>query len=411
MLDKNSMGMDGFTWFFGIVEDRQDPMNLGRVRVRCFGWHDDDLTSIPTDHLPWAQVITSGTDRQFATPREQDMVFGFFADGRYGQQPFILGIVNGKFAMPNNPGKGFNDLRPQTALETAPRFIQSAQYKTDGSGIKLTEKKQAQRHPNDLELNNPTITGVAFNKPANTVVQQRQNNLDTGVTTAAGQTWSEPKPAYAPVYPYNQVYASESGHVIEVDDTPGHERIAFQHRSGSFIEWYPSGSVVQKITNSRYTVIMGDDNLHVMGKCRITVSGDAFIKVVGDTNLEADGDLNVGVAGDGNFTVGGDFNLKAGGGVNIQAAGGDMNLKGTNINAQADSSASLQAGQTVNIQADEVLTGGGSYASMVAGTVQLDGYVTVDQGGTPPSATSAQTPSVPAAPAKGTPSTGTPTAD
>ena len=34
---QNFMGMDGFIWFTGVVEDRNDPSQLGRVRVRCVG--------------------------------------------------------------------------------------------------------------------------------------------------------------------------------------------------------------------------------------------------------------------------------------------------------------------------------------------------------------------------------------
>ena len=34
---------DKFNWWFGVVEDRNDPLKLGRVRVRCYGWHTDDL--------------------------------------------------------------------------------------------------------------------------------------------------------------------------------------------------------------------------------------------------------------------------------------------------------------------------------------------------------------------------------
>ena len=36
------MGKNGFVWFYGVVEDRHDPLYLGRVRVRCIGWHTDD---------------------------------------------------------------------------------------------------------------------------------------------------------------------------------------------------------------------------------------------------------------------------------------------------------------------------------------------------------------------------------
>jgi FolB domain-containing protein len=36
------MGKNGFVWFYGVVEDRHDPLYLGRVRVRCIGWHTDN---------------------------------------------------------------------------------------------------------------------------------------------------------------------------------------------------------------------------------------------------------------------------------------------------------------------------------------------------------------------------------
>ena len=37
------MGLDGFIWFVGVVEDRNDPDQLGRVRVRCLGFHTEDF--------------------------------------------------------------------------------------------------------------------------------------------------------------------------------------------------------------------------------------------------------------------------------------------------------------------------------------------------------------------------------
>ena len=51
------MGKDGFTWFVGCVEDRNDPERLGRVRVRCLGYHTEDKSKIPTEDLPWASVM------------------------------------------------------------------------------------------------------------------------------------------------------------------------------------------------------------------------------------------------------------------------------------------------------------------------------------------------------------------
>ena len=39
--------MDGFIWFTGVVEDRNDPSKIGRVRVRIVGHNTDDKLKIP----------------------------------------------------------------------------------------------------------------------------------------------------------------------------------------------------------------------------------------------------------------------------------------------------------------------------------------------------------------------------
>ena len=51
----------GFTWFTGVVEDRFDPEEMNRVKVRCFGFHTEDTGSISVDDLPWATVMLPTT--------------------------------------------------------------------------------------------------------------------------------------------------------------------------------------------------------------------------------------------------------------------------------------------------------------------------------------------------------------
>ena len=58
---ENFQGQDGFVWFTGVVEDRQDPDKIGRVRVRCVGYHTDNKTKIATEDLPWAWVMMPTT--------------------------------------------------------------------------------------------------------------------------------------------------------------------------------------------------------------------------------------------------------------------------------------------------------------------------------------------------------------
>ena len=99
---KHFMGADGFIWFTGVVEDRDDPEALGRVRVRCLGYHTEDLNDIPTADLPWAHVMHPVTDPSMQglgnTPSflvEGSWVVGFFLDAKEKQQPMIIGSLPG----------------------------------------------------------------------------------------------------------------------------------------------------------------------------------------------------------------------------------------------------------------------------------------------------------------------------
>jgi len=411
--NKNFAGIDGFTWFFGVVESRQDPLGLGRVKVRAYGWHTEALTDIPTDDLPWAHVIQSPMDRSFATPREADMVFGFFTDGDNAQMPVIVGIVPGYFSEKADGGSGFHDLRSPDQLKVSPRKLVSRTYNTDGSGIKLTEVDlsnatavDAIHHPTPDELGESSITGVAsYQNLANTVIGARKKNLDKDVTTAGNVTWSEPYPAYNPRYPYNQANETESGHVFELDDSPGSERVHLAHRSGSYVEWFPSGTKAEKITKSNYQIIMGDDHLHVMGKVMITVDGDAMIRVVGDTTLQAENNLTANVSGAMKVSVGGALDFKAAS-VNFDVAGefaavsatqkltssGGMDIKGSAVRV---------GGSSVDVSGSTKIANLGPFNSSTGYASQVN--VTADS----PDAGSAAGLSAP--PSAGTPTKGSPT--
>ena len=113
---KNFMGKDGFQWFVGVVEDRQDPKKLGRVRVRCLGYHSENISDLPTSDLPWAHPmnpVTSATVSGLGqTPLgmvEGTWVVGFFQDADEAQQPIIIGTLPGVHRVypQRAPAKGF----------------------------------------------------------------------------------------------------------------------------------------------------------------------------------------------------------------------------------------------------------------------------------------------------------------
>ena len=95
------MGQDGFSWFIGVVEDRQDPKKAGRVRVRCMGYHSAKKIDIPTEDLPWASImmpVTAGGNSGIGVSShfliEGTWVVGFFRDPAK-QEPVIMGALPG----------------------------------------------------------------------------------------------------------------------------------------------------------------------------------------------------------------------------------------------------------------------------------------------------------------------------
>jgi hypothetical protein len=92
---RNFIGQDGFVWWIGVVEDIDDPLTLGRSRVRCFGYHPTKSSNlVPSEDLPWALSIhPTNTRNLYGAPKVGDWVFGFFLDSLAAQEPAILGYL------------------------------------------------------------------------------------------------------------------------------------------------------------------------------------------------------------------------------------------------------------------------------------------------------------------------------
>ena len=90
-LDDPSFSGFHYTWFVGRVVNVFEPEKRGGVKVRCFGIHSFNTSELPTEHLPWAEVINpmSGAPLYLG-----DIVVGYFQD-RDRQKPMIYGKIEG----------------------------------------------------------------------------------------------------------------------------------------------------------------------------------------------------------------------------------------------------------------------------------------------------------------------------
>ena len=278
---QNFMGQTGFIWWVGVVENRKDPLNLGRCQVRIFGWHTENLQLIPTEDLPWVHpVVPINESDTSKTPLEGQYVMGFFFDGESGQFPAYFGVIPG---IPNTKpfqGKGFSDMRTPSDLQNSPRPF--------GGTPSL--------YPNQLD--EPTTSRLFRNENIDkTIIQREKDARVKSIPVSDGSTWSQPTPSYATVPPFNSVKETESGHVMEFDDTKDAERIHLAHRTGTHIEMRPDGSKVTKVVKDNYELIAGDDYVNIVGDCNITINGNANLYVKGNHVEKVDGNYTLQVAG------------------------------------------------------------------------------------------------------------------
>jgi hypothetical protein len=80
----------------GVVEDYDDPLKTGRLRVRINGFHNINKTVLPTDCLPWAMVALPVNGSTTTTgPKVGDWVIGFFFDKESAQLPVVTHVLPG----------------------------------------------------------------------------------------------------------------------------------------------------------------------------------------------------------------------------------------------------------------------------------------------------------------------------
>jgi len=114
----NFVGKDGFFWWVGEVEDNEDPMELGRVRVRVLGYYTNvrggTTADLPTESLPWATVLQHtcqpGNDGQGESSGQLQpgaIVMGFFMDGESAQMPIVIGVMRVKKSAESQEKKVF----------------------------------------------------------------------------------------------------------------------------------------------------------------------------------------------------------------------------------------------------------------------------------------------------------------
>jgi len=263
-------GKQLFGMYRAVVEDAVDPEKRGRVRVRIWGLHTDKKTKsategIPSNELPWAEAclpIHEGAITGFGifgVPLQGSHVMVFFEAGNLDQPRYFASL----------PGL------PTAAVDKTKGF-------NDPAGV----------YPKNERLNEPDYHRLARGVTDKTLVETKKSNAAKAVVTATGETWNEPE-LYGAQYPHNLVIATHGGVVLEMDSTPGANRLHLYHPSHTFIEIGHDGDMIIRNQKNRYNIVLGSSNSHVKGNDNMTADENINIFAGTDVNIKATGNVNI----------------------------------------------------------------------------------------------------------------------
>ena len=339
------MGKDGFQWFVGVVEDRQDPKKLGRVRVRCLGYHSENISDLPTSNLPWAHPMNPVTSATVSgvgqTPLgvvEGTWVVGFFQDSADAQQPIIIGTLPGvPSSLPTKgAGKGFQD-------------------RLNANYPKYTETDVNRLAVNDPDNPHPSLSIRQADRTTN-IGRADFNPVDVGRANAPaarslpgddGTNFNEPETTYKTIYPNNHVYETEAGHIKEYDDTPNSERIHERHSTGTGYEINEFGDKVQRVKRDNYEIISNDHFAHIKGTHNTTVDGGVRVFVNAQAKTSNNYTIQVGTNANVNIQV-------DKGDVNVVSRQGDINMKAENMNIDVTETFGVKC-RNMNVEVNGIL--------------------------------------------------------
>ncbi len=316
-MPNNFYGRDGFYWWQGVVENRMDPLFLGRCKVRIMGIHTDAKTgtSIPTNDLPWAlPVVPLTSETKILPPKEGTWVFGFYRDGDECQDPIMLGTMPGVIEEgTKNLGKlptaqnGFfdpvgitaaNDLLPTRPVNIEKGFVlkpidnsstslRDVEYEED-----LKPKNIYPKHGQEPDTHRLARDESEFDpRKDQQLLWKIQNAIKKVRTSIVEYIWREPDPisVYNTLYPFNKVEESESGHIKEVDDTKYFERLHNFHRSGTYDEVQANGTKMHKTVGDSLFINHLDRKEYTINTERKTVGGSSYSLVMEDQNQICEG--------------------------------------------------------------------------------------------------------------------------
>jgi hypothetical protein len=272
---KNFLGHDGFIWWIGVVEDINDPLTLGRCKVRCFGYHPPiKENSVPTANLPWALAIHPlNTPNLYGTPRVGEWVFGFFLDSEAAQEPAILGYIPGipkkaseYFGVKPNLTRNFNTVKQK----------ESVVLDVNGTIIEVLRNGNLNIKANThltISSNNITISGNAISIFANNTLNI-SNTINITKTSSGNNVLLHEDQVSVFAHPkFNDNYVDIGNNTVNIT----------KNSTGNTILIKEDLIIIKNTKNQNDTININQDTITI-NKQKVTMTGE-IVTMTGSTSL------------------------------------------------------------------------------------------------------------------------------
>lgn len=328
ILPANSKGLINFTALAATLVQTITP-TIGNVVNVTFKSFTDSIFN----NTPSVASITTGIDNIFKSFIKGESKFSFDSIDT------ALSKIDINFS---------NSIANKTLNEAKSFKISNAENDSKLVATKKGFMDPSATYPTREYANQPETNKLARGDITGTVVQKKNTNRVIGAKLPNFDSFDEPLSPYNGEYPFNKVTQTESGHIIEIDDTPGSERLHVYHKSGTYIEIDANGSVVKRTKGSSYEIIDCNGKIAIMGKADISVNGACNVFIGNDCNMEVIGDVNLTCHNDITAQAGGRIDLSAKEEINIHS--GNINLEADNIfNILADGVLHVMSGNAVHL--------------------------------------------------------------
>ncbi|MCS7317003.1 MAG: hypothetical protein NZZ41_01610 [Candidatus Dojkabacteria bacterium] len=350
-----------------IVEDNEDPIDIGRVRVRILGIHSLDPEETPVEHLPWAEPVLAmyysggknldckesgdekrysgdgstftppprytaelkqsfvdsvhkneGTGGIFTVPRKGSMVWVFFENGDH-TRPYYWACASKKADWESQRKKLIKEI------------------KIKRENVEYWRKEFEKLEDKNIHKGKDTITANAVVRSTNEKpkleifnIQDIENFHITSYTSPGGVTH-----IIVNKKDEEKHYVIHKGH-IEYTDHRGQRKIMVGNTG-----FKNEGDI--GISNDFEHLIANNYELHVGGDFEIFVKKSKSVQIEGDMEINVKKQVGI-VTREGNISIiveKGDCNLDVKGNINIAATDNIQLHAGKNLVIRADNMTSL----------------------------------------------------------------------